>query len=158
DLRGQRFIIYRLDLEGGLRLRDALVQAIKDILRAPKRVDNPVRRYLFDQEREKIEARGMPPGYDVVKELLAEVAGLRQEFKEQLAEVRHIMNAVTGAQEKAPSKGGPALEPRFLEGVWKAEPSDSIVCIRLMKNGELFAPYSYGNAAELTGHYFNLRL
>lgn len=158
DLRGQRFIIYRLDLEGGLRLRDALVQAIEDILKAPKRVDNPVRRYLFDQEKEKIETRGTPPGYDVVKELLAEVASLRREFKEQLAEVRHIMNAVTGAQEKPPSKGCQVLELKLLEGVWKAEQRHSIYCARLMENGELLVPYSYGNSADLTGHYFNVRL
>jgi len=158
DLRGQRFFIYRLDLEGGLLLRDALVQAIEDILKAPKRVDNPVRRYLFDQEKEKIEARGTPPGYDVVKELLAEVASLRREFKEQLAEVRHIMNAVTGAQEVSPSARGPSVDLRFLEGVWRAKPSDSLLCARLMKNGELLVPYAYGNAAELTGHYFNFRL
>jgi hypothetical protein len=157
DLRGQRLIIYQCDFEGGVRLRNALVEAISDVLRAPQRIDNPVRRYLYDREKERIETRGSPPGYDVVKELLGEIAHLRREFKEQVAEVRQIMHAVTSGQD-APLAGGErpgSLE--FFEGVWRARPSGSLLCARLI-NGEFVVPYCFGGGGELTGRFFNFRL
>ena len=42
DLRGQRYFIYRRDFQGGVRLRDALVRAVEEIVRSPKKIDNPV--------------------------------------------------------------------------------------------------------------------
>src|SRR5271166_3226218 len=95
DLRGQRLIIYRCDFEGGVLLRNALVEAIEDVLRSPKRVDNPVRRYLYDREKEKIQATGTPPAADFVKDLLGEVENLRSDFKAQTVEIRAIMEAIT---------------------------------------------------------------
>jgi hypothetical protein len=157
DLRGQRLIIYQCDFEGGVRLRNALVDAIEDILRTPKKIDNPVRRFLYDREKERIETKGAPPGYDVVKDLLLEIANLRQEFKEQLTEVRKIMHAVTSSQEVAKVEEGPTDGLELFEGTWMAHPSGSLLCARLI-NGELVVPYSYGNQAMLTGHYYNVRL
>jgi hypothetical protein len=156
DLRGQRLIIYQCDFEGGVRLRNALVEAIEDILGSPQKIDNPIRRYLYDREKEKIETRGTPPGYDVVKDLLAEIATLRREVKEQLAEVRDIMHAVTAVPQAEVIEEG-AVELRSLEGVWRAHPSGSVLCARMVGN-ELLVPYSYFNMGELTGHYFNVRL
>lgn len=45
----------------------------------------------------------------------------------------------------------------MLEGLWRATPTRSLVCLRIL-NGRLFAPYSYdeGNS-HLTGHYFSFR-
>jgi hypothetical protein len=157
DLRGQRLIIYQCDFEGGVRLRNALVEAIEDILRAPQKIDNPIRRYLYDREKEKIETRGTPPGYDVVKELLGEIAVLRREFREQLAEVRDIMHAVTAVPMAEVVEEGGSDELRALEGMWEAQPSGSLLCARMV-GGELLIPYSYAGWDALTGHYYNVRL
>ncbi len=85
DLRGQRLILYKRDFEGGARLRNEITKAVQDIVRAPGKIDNPVRRFLFDREREKLveQAQGRPPGYDFVQELLQEMTNLRKEFKAQ---------------------------------------------------------------------------
>jgi hypothetical protein len=157
DLRGQRLIIYERDFEGGVRLRNALVEAIEDILRSPKKSDNPVRRHLLERETQKIDVGGIPPGYDVVKELLAEVVSLRREFKDQLAEVRQIMHAVTSPPATSEHDQEPSVDLKFFEGAWRSSPSGSLLCGRVI-NGELVMPYSYGTSASLTGHYYNFRL
>lgn len=157
DLRGQRLIIYRLDFEGGVRLRSALVEAIEDIIQAPRKIDNPVRRHIFEREKEKIQVRGTPPGYDVIKELLAEVANLRKEFAEQLTEVRRIMHAVTSSETLSRIDNDFHCSLRAFEGVWRISPSNSLLVARVIK-GELVAPYSYGGRTDLTGRYYNFRL
>ena len=40
------------DFHGGVRLRNSLVNAIQEIVRSPNKIDNPVRRFLYNQERE----------------------------------------------------------------------------------------------------------
>ena len=54
DLRGLRTIAYKYEPEDMLKLQDSLKQAIKEILEQPKKIDNPVRKFLYDQEVEKL--------------------------------------------------------------------------------------------------------
>ena len=152
DLRGQRLIIYRRDFAGGLRLRQQIVTAVHEIVNSPNRIDNPVRRFLYEKEKGRIEIQGAPPGYDVVKALLQEISTLRQDFKGQLEELRFVMNAATASN---PSAATHVLSEDldFLEGAWKASPSKSLVVVRRV-NGVLMAPYLYGGGDQL-GHYYN---
>jgi hypothetical protein len=157
DLRGQRLIIYRCDFEGSVQLRTALVHAIEDVLLSPKRVDNPVRRYLYDREKEKIQAKGTPPGYDVVKELLGEVEELRRDFKEQTVEVRRIMAAITSSAGKSTVDQSRPADLAFFEGVWRDDVSGSLFCARLI-DGELVMPYCWEGSYHLTGRFFDFNL
>jgi hypothetical protein len=156
DLRGQRYIIYQCDFEGGVRLRNALVRTVEDILKAPRKIDNPVRRYLYDQEKDKIEARGTPPGYDIVKELLSEIGNLRNDFKGQLNDIRRIMNVVTSPP-GAPVTQDSSTELNFLEGVWKSSTEGSVICAHLV-SGRILMPYCYGGNSHLSAHIYNVRL
>lgn len=161
DLRGQRLILYKRDFEGGSRLRNAITKAVQDIVHSPGRIDNPVRRFLFDREREKmlekIEAQGQPPGYDFVNELLQEMSNLRKDFKAQLDEVRNMMEAVTAPQsEPATAHGKESLDGLdFVEGAWQAD-SGSHLYARIVQ-GQLLMPYCYGGNDYLTGHFYNFR-
>lgn len=156
DLRGQRYIIYQRDFQGGVRLRNEIVSAVAEIVRSPSKIDNPVRRYLYDQERQKIEARGRPPGYDFVRELLQEVSSLRRDFKSQLDEVRGVLSAVTSQQGPSPYGKSSAHELDFLAGAWMATPSGTHLYARLV-NGEIVAPYCFGGDSAMTGHFHNFR-
>jgi hypothetical protein len=154
DLRGQRYLIYQRDFPGGIKLRNKLAEAVEEIVRSPSKIDNPVRRFLYNQEKEKIETQGRPPGYDFVRELLQEVSDLRKDFKTQLAEVRYVLNAVTGG--RGTSSGEERDEDlRFLAGAWQAS-SGSNLYIRWM-NRELVAPYCYAGDESLTGRFYNFR-
>lgn len=157
DLRTQRYIIYSLDFAGGVQLRNALVEAIEDILRSPRKIDNPVRRYLFDREKEKIETKGTPPGYDVVKELLTEMTTLRREFNEQLEGVRRVMNAVTCQPSTSVVIEDSLSKLKRLEGCWRSSPDHSLMCARLI-DGQLLVPYCYGSDTHLTAHIFNIHV
>jgi len=160
DLRGQRLILYKRDFEGGARLRNEITKAVQDIVRAPGKIDNPVRRFLFDREREKLveQAQGRPPGYDFVQELLQEMTNLRKEFKAQLDEVRYVMKAATAPT----TTPGPAVtgqtgdDLRFVEGAWQADPSGSCLYARMVQ-GQLLVPYCYNGDVSLDAHFFNFR-
>jgi len=162
DLRGQRLILYKRDFEGGGRLRTEITKSVQDIVHAPGRIDNPVRRFLFDREREKmlkeIEAQGPPPGYDFVNELLQEMSNLRKDFKSQLDEVRQVMQAVTAFQREAPAEDSEASSDnlRFMEGAWRASPCNSHLYARLV-HGQLFVPYCFHGNDSLKSRLFNVR-
>lgn len=158
DLRGLRAIVYRYDPEQMLRLRDSLEQAIGEILKDPERIDNPVRRYLYEKEVNKLMSQATPPGYDVVKNIVAEMASLKLEVNNHLHEVRHIIKLVT--ENRAPATRAGLAEDiglEFFEGIWKNRETGSTYCARVV-NGELYMPYCYHGDAVLTGHYYNLRV
>jgi len=156
DLRGLRFITYTKDFQGGPRLRNAITAAVEDIVKQPEKIDNPVRRFLIDHERRKLETTGTPPGYDVVKELLREMTNLRGELATQSDQIKSIMNAVTSGKDMASTQRMPESELKFLEGAWLALPTQSVFYPRWV-NGELVAPYCFGGDSRLTGRYFNFR-
>jgi hypothetical protein len=157
DLRGLRTIIYSYEPEHMLRLKSSLDQAIYEILREPDKIDNPVRRFLYNREVDKLIKQTAPPGYDVVKDIIAEVGFLRHEVSNHLSEVRQVMKLIT-SKEPLPQVGSSErLTLEFFEGAWISEPEGSTYYARVV-DGELFMPYCYGGDASLTGHYYNLRV
>ncbi|HEY0172889.1 MAG TPA: hypothetical protein VGB98_17845 [Pyrinomonadaceae bacterium] len=156
DLRGQRAFVYHNNLAHLLKLQDHLVEAVGTIIRTPDFIDNPVGSFL---QRRKVEARlSQPPsGYDVMKNMAAELASVKRGFEAVADEVRRITRAVTSAEATAPSSGpGRQYDLGFFEGVWRSE-SDSMYCARVVR-GELRIPYCYGHRSHLTAHYYNCKL
>jgi hypothetical protein len=158
DLRGLRTIVYRYEPEHMLRLRASLEQAIGEILREPDKIDNPVRRFLYNQEVDKLIKQPIPPGYDVFKSIISEMASLKKEVSNHVNEVRHIMKLITSTERASvKSDASKNLDLEFFEGVWKNRASGSTYYARVV-DGELFMPYCYHDDVELTGHYYNLRV
>jgi hypothetical protein len=158
DLRGLRTIVYSYEPEHILKLRNSLEQAIHEILKDPDRIDNPVRRFLYNKEVDKLIKQPTPPGYDVFKSIISEMASLKLEVSNHVNEVRHIMKLITSPERvdfRIDVSKNPNLE--FLEGIWTNEETGSTYCARIV-DGELFMPYSYHGDKALTGHYYNLKL
>jgi hypothetical protein len=157
DLRALRTIVYGWDPEQMVRLKRFLEQAISEILREPKRIDNPVRRFLYDREVEKLIKETIPPGYDALKDIIAEVGSLRREVKAHLAEVRDVMKLITSKDATSSLTPAQKFTLHFFEGAWTSVPTGSMYYARVVDD-ELYMPYCYGADKELTGHYFNLRV
>jgi hypothetical protein len=158
DLRGLRKIVYRYEPEHMLRLKDSLEQAITEILKDPNRIDNPVRRFLYDKEVDKIIKQPSPPGYDVLKNIISEMNSLKMDVSNQITEVMGVLKLITSTEET--SEGiiqSDNLGLEFFEGIWKNKKNGSTYCARIV-NGELYMPYCYEDDTHLTGHYYNLRL
>lgn len=98
DLRGLRTIAYKWDAEQMLKLRRSLKNAIIEIMEESDKIDNPVRRYLYNREVEKLINEPSPPGYDVVKTILNEMSSLRKAFNEQVSEIKNIVSQITRLQ------------------------------------------------------------
>jgi hypothetical protein len=158
DLRGVRIIVYRYEPEHMLNLRNSLEQAINAILKEPDKIDNPVRRFLYNREVDKLIKQSTPPGYDVFKDIISEMASLKTEVNIHMNEVRNVMKLITSA-EKVGAKGGASggLELKFFEGMWRNKATGSTYYARVV-NGELFMPYCYHGNTHLKGHYYNLRV
>ncbi|MBC8029822.1 MAG: hypothetical protein H7Z16_06905 [Pyrinomonadaceae bacterium] len=158
DLRGLRTIVYSYDIERMVKLKKSLEQAIGEILNEPDKIDNPVRRFLYEQEVDKLIKQPTPPGYDVFKSIISEVASLRTEVTSHVNEVRHIMKLITSSERaSAGIDVSKSRDLEFFEGIWEVETSGSTYCARVV-DGELFMPYCYHGDKELTGHYYNLKL
>lgn len=157
DLRGMRTIAYRYEPEHMLKLKDSLEQAITEILKAPDKIDNPVRRFLYNREVDKLIKQTTPPGYDVFKNVITEMSSLRKEFSNHVDEVRQIIKLITSTEkEKVLAKTQKDLDLKFFEGVWRNILTDSTFYARVV-NGELLLPYCYRGNSELTGHYYNCK-
>jgi hypothetical protein len=160
DLRGQRLILYKRDFEGGGRLRSEITRAVHDIVCSPGKIDNPVRRFLFDRERDKmlqqIQTQGRPPGYDFVNELLQEMSNLRKDFSVQINEMRQVMKAVTEKSPISVTGKQEADDLRFVEGAWYAKHSGSHLYARIIK-GRLVMPYCYAGDDSLIARFYNFR-
>ncbi len=157
DLRGLRTIVYRYEPEHMLKLKTSLDQAIREILKEPERIDNPVRRFLYNREVDRLIKQPIPPGYDVFKNVISEMASLKKEVNDHVTEVRNIMRLITSVGKDQIVVGQTNVDLDFFEGVWKNKETESIYCARVI-DGKLFMPYSYENDGQLTGHYYNLKL
>jgi len=158
DLRGLRAIVYRYEPEHMLKLKNSLEQAIREILKDLDRIDNPVRRFLYNKEVDKLIKQPTPPGYDVFKNIISEMASLKMEVSNHMNEVRHIMKLITSTEGSIAGTNEPEnLELKFFEGIWKNRETGSTYCARVV-GGELYMPYCYHGDTELTGHYYNFRL
>jgi hypothetical protein len=157
DLRGLRTITYKWDPEQMLKLQRLLKDAITEILNEPDKIDNPVRRHLYNREIDKLIRQPAPPGYDVIKNILNEMSSLKKAFGEQTSEIRDIISRIT--IEKAPNLNNlkDQYNLKFFEGIWREEPTGILLYAKIVNN-ELLMPYMYGNAPLAPAHYYSCKL
>jgi hypothetical protein len=158
DLRSLRIIIYNYEPEHLVKLKHSLIQAIEEIRADPDRVDNPVRRFLYDQEIEKLIKAPTPPGYDLLNETVSQLNTMKKEFAEQVHEFRHIVKLITSTEDDVlTSKKQKFLDLTFFEGVWTDAISGSTLCARVI-DGKLLIPYGYNTSLHLTGLFYDCKL
>lgn len=158
DLRGLRTITYKWDPEQMVNLQKSLKSAILEILKEPDKIDNPIRRYLYNREVDKLIKQPSPPGYDVVKNILTEMSSLRKAFKEQAVEIKSIINQITtGKEDNLDKANKDEYNLKFFEGIWLNESSGSILFGKVIKN-ELLIPYLYRGSFDCPAHYYNCKL
>jgi hypothetical protein len=158
DLRGLRTIVYQYDPEHMLELKTSLEQAINEILKKPGQIDNPVRRFLYNREVDKLIKQPTPPGYDVFKNVISEMQSLKSEFRNHVNEVRHIMKLVTSTDRNIETvENQHILDLTFFEGAWEDKPSNSNFYARII-NGELVIAYCYGGNSELSSRFYNCKI
>lgn len=158
DLRGLRTITYKWDAEQMLKLQGSLKAAIIEILKESDKIDNPVRRYLYNREVDKLVKEPSPPGYDVIKNVLNEMSSLRKAFNEQTVEIKNIISQITTGKDENLSnvnKSGYNLE--FFEGIWQEQPGGTLFYAKIINN-ELLIPYLYGNFTGCPAHYYKCKL
>jgi len=158
DLRGLRTITYKWDPEQMVNLQKSLKSAILEILKEPDKIDNPIRRYLYNREVDKLIKQPSPPGYDVVKNILTEMSSLKKAFKEQAVEIKSIINQITtgkGDNLEKTNEGEHIFE--FFEGIWCDESDGTILYAKII-NDELLMPYLYTNDPHCSAHYYNCKL
>jgi len=158
DLRGLRTITYKWDPEQMVNLQRSLKSAIIEILKEPDKIDNPVRRYLYNREVDKLIKQPSPPGYDVVKSILTEMSSLRKAFNEQVVEIRNIINQITiGKEDSLDKVNKDEYNLKLLEGLWRSETSGSLLFAKVINN-ELLMPYLYAGLIDCPAHYYNCKV
>ncbi len=158
DLRPLRAISYKYTPDGMLKFKSELEEAVKAIISNPEKIDNPVRRYLYESEIKKIMVNSTPPGYDVLKDLISEVSNLKKEFSVQVGEFRKVMQLVTTPQQdEIKMVNNKKIDLKFFEGIWEEIEEGSIFYAKIF-NGILHVPYRYAGVPKLTGYYYNCRL
>jgi hypothetical protein len=160
DLRNMRRILYHYDPGGMLDFQNALKRTIQKILSEPKQIDNPVRKFLYYREMEKLTSSmsETPPGFDVMKSIISEMTHLKKELAEQVGETRQFIKLITTPQEndsETQKSGKIGLE--FFEGNWDNMMTGSRYYAKIV-NGKLLIPYCYSERTKITGHYYNCRL
>ncbi len=158
DLRGLRTITYKWDAEQMLKLQKSLKAAIVEILKKSDKIDNPVRRYLYNREVEKLVQEPSPPGYDVIKNVLNEMSSLRKAFNEQTIEIKNIISQITtGKDENLYNEDKNEYNLEFFEGVWQEQPGTTLFYAKIINN-ELLIPYRYMNGPGGSAHYYKCKL
>jgi hypothetical protein len=158
DLRGLRAIAYKYEPEGMLNLKRSLEQSIQEIFKDPNRIDNPVRRFIYNSEIDGLLKQPTPPGYDVLKDLIAELASLKGEFSEQVREAQRLMRLITSPEHnKLLPNANREIDLNFFEGIWRDPNTGSAFYPRVIA-GKLLIPYSYYGDSKLRGHFDNCRL
>lgn len=157
DLRGLRTITYRWDPEQMVNLKRSLASAITEILGEPDKIDNPVRRHLYDREVDKLIKQPAPPGYDVVKNILNEMSSLRKAFNEQASDIRGIINQITIEKDSDLDESKSKYDLKFFEGVWLNSSSGSNYFAKVINN-ELLIAYLYHNVPDNPAHYYKCKL
>ena len=155
DLRHLRTFFYQYEPDSMLQLQDHLRSAIAEIIRDRDRLDNPVRRYLFDRESRKLRQTSGPPGYDAMREILTELLRLRRDFSAELARIQGVVRTAAGDTPQLDLTSQQRL--RALEGVWRRDDGIGLYCARMIAD-ELFFAYSYDTGMDLDSHFYNVRV
>lgn len=156
DLRQLRTILFSYDPPGLFKLQNSLKETIQSILASPEKIDNPVRRFIYNKEAEKIIAQKGPPGYNAAENILTEMADLRKSFSTEVTELRELIQTLTNRIPVTSEESFDGSSLKFLEGLWESDPFNSLLCFRLI-NGFLYVPYCYGGRDHLTGVYYNFK-
>jgi hypothetical protein len=149
DVHTQRTIVYDYTPDGMIRFQANLRKSISQIISAPEKIDNPVRRWLYHRESAKLLSKHAPPGFDVIQSLLIEVSSVRDEIRSQRSELGSLLQAITQGPQSVPLSR--------LEGIWYAVETNSTYCMKIIK-GELRVAYSYGDTGSITSHFYNCRV
>ena len=158
DLRHLRIIQYRYTPDGIMDFKDNLTYTIDNIINNPNEKDNPVRKYLFDIETEKIRITPSPQGFDLLKDLIAEIRELKQSLSQQKSYTQQIFQTVLESDilsEISNSKNKIDLD--FFTGGWY-EPDTGTHLYGVIKNNNLYFPYCYRGDKQLSAHYFKCKL
>ena len=94
-----------------LNLRAALEQAVTAILREPEKIDSPVLRFLFEREVDHLKKQEAPLGFDLYKNILAEMSALKKDFAAQADQFTALLKSVTdrGAEKSGAIEAESAL-------------------------------------------------
>jgi hypothetical protein len=157
DLRGLRTIVYKYEPEHMLNLKESLQQAVTTILANPEKMDSPVLRFLYEREVNRLTKQETPLGFDLFKNILAEMSALKREIGAQSDQFRTLLKDVTDRRLEKPSLLVTPSDLAFYEGAWSSPDTGSHYYIRVIK-GVLLAPYCYGGDNDLTAHFRDFRL
>jgi hypothetical protein len=155
DLRHLRTISYKYTPDKMLKFKKELEETVKTIFSQPEKIDNPVRRYLYDSEAGKILSNPQPPGFDFYKIVLTEMNQLKIEIKNQFLETQNLVNSLT--ESRMNNSNQVIKDLSLLEGHWINSEIGSNYYPKIINN-ELFIPYCYGGNSHLTAHFYKCRL
>jgi hypothetical protein len=130
DLRHLRAFFYKYEPDSMLDLQKHIRMAILEIIGDRQRIDNSVRRYLFERETRKLQETSVPPRYDVVRDILAEMTRLREDFLSEVTRLRSLVTAMIS--DRADSNQRSDILAEKLQGIWRAEQIVSIFCSRIL--------------------------
>ena len=76
DIRTLRAIVYEYTPPGMRKMQQMLKEAVLSILAHRDKIDNPVRRYLYQREKARLISEKVPPGFDAIRNLVVVPAGI----------------------------------------------------------------------------------
>ena len=155
DLRGQRAICYRYDPESLIGFKRQLQASLTVMVSATKQVDNPVRRFLYEREVAKLVDAPVPPGYDVLRQLVNEMHAVRQDLAERVIEIRDLVRHTTSTAEPPVAITNDQLS--VFEGAWTSAERGGLYIVKRVGD-ELRGPYCFGSDHELTAHFYNVQI
>ena len=162
DLRGMRAIPYQYDPESLVELRSRLQATLNSVLSEAIHNDNPVRRYLYQTRTEQLLATGDAATKEILSQLRQDLDKARQDFTEQLTEVRALAEAATRYPDRS-VKLDVGYLTRF-EGAWASIESFPWMVSDVSTHfyakyvdGELRVAYCLSGNSQLTGHFYNLQ-
>jgi hypothetical protein len=156
DLRHLRTISYKYTPDKMMDFKEELKKNITNIVENPNKIDNPIRRYLYDIETEKIITNPTPPGFDIIKDLAIEIQDLKKFVTQQTMDTKQLVESILF---NSPVKGEneTKITLDFFEGAWFSKENSSHYYPKIVNN-ELFIPYCYSGDECLVGHYYNCKL
>lgn len=134
-----------------LELQEKLKSAVTEIANDPGRIDNQVRRFLYEREALKLENQTGVPGYDVVKDILSEMSRLRADFASELGRFQSILLRSAGSR----GSGSGELQASDLEGIWQKEDGTGLFDFRIADGG-LRVAYCFDGKERLDSHMFDV--
>ena len=154
DLRGMRAIRYRYDPESLIALKNRLQAFLSEMLVSTSPIDNPVRRFLYEREVAKLMTAPVPPGYDALRQILAEMDTVRKDLSERVMEIRGLVEHSTSRPEQAPIPPEPTAS---IEGAWTSVEHNGLYIVGRV-GSELRGPYCYHSNLDLTAHFYNMKV